>query len=364
MGLDVLRGLACLSVFAVHSVHSRYSESGWVAMSVFFVLSGYLITLSLLKEEQRGASRSSQLRLFFQKRALRILPALLIFLAVMVPITRSFENGSDAGWGYALLFVHNFYTMSAAHQFTFYFNNLWSLSVEEQFYLFYPWLFIFCDKKRTAVLLSALLLAPLSRHLLSLLATYDPQWFTTMQAAAPGSTPRDVVVYVSSFSHMDAFSLGGLMALHGKPILRWFEKGWRLVLVTAIAMAIGGIITGTQDGFFFRAFMGQAGRGQEVWGYTVINLWACGMVAYFQSITADSMPHRLLAWLGLISYEFYMLHFPVIALFATYLMPFHELSPWSWVLLQFIASLIAAFLLNRAAQFVIRRIRTPRDAPI
>src|SRR5512135_1188424 len=80
-GLDGLRGVAILAVVIVHSGHIN-SRAAFIGVDLFFVLSGFLIT-TLLLEEWEGVGRIS-LKRFYVRRALRLLPALMVMLAVFV----------------------------------------------------------------------------------------------------------------------------------------------------------------------------------------------------------------------------------------------------------------------------------------
>jgi len=361
-GLDVLRGWLCLAVFAVHSLPSRWAETGWLAMPVFFVLSGFVITRSLLAAEQQGLPVGTQLRRFFARRALRILPTLLVFLVITVPLARWVGHGSEAGWPYALLFIHNFWVMSAAHEMSYFYNHLWSLSVEEQFYLVFPWLFIGCRKHRVALLMVALLLAPLARELLSELAQQYPQAFTSQRARGAGATPRDLVVYVFGLSHVDAFAIGALLALRAAGAVTAIAR-WRwLLLATVSVFGMGGLITGQLDGLSYRPFLGRAGQAQEVWGYSLLNIWAVVLVAVFALRPASGLSARPLAWLGRISFEFYLMHYPVIALCAFVFRPGSTLPAAAWVALPLLATLAAALLLNRTVTWLTRPLQQRLDA--
>jgi peptidoglycan/LPS O-acetylase OafA/YrhL len=150
--LDGIRGIAWAIVFFSHALTLPVA-SGQVAMFVFFALSGFLIT-GLLVEERAGTGRVS-LPNFFARRALRLLPALAFFLIgwlVVVLVTAGHDSwtttvpGGEAGTGTsplvalqgaaaALFYVSNW--ASVGHWFTGYvpLGHLWSLAVEEQFYL-------------------------------------------------------------------------------------------------------------------------------------------------------------------------------------------------------------------------------------
>ncbi len=151
---DGVRGIAWLVVFAAHAGLLRPFAAGQVAMFVFFALSGFLITELLLEERQAHGSVS--LRRFFARRALRLLPALGLFLAGWLAVV--LVAGGHAGWtstvpsrhpassgtsplvgleGVAAAAGYLTNWLTIAHGFTGYvpLGHLWSLAVEEQFYL-------------------------------------------------------------------------------------------------------------------------------------------------------------------------------------------------------------------------------------
>lgn len=133
--LDGIRALAVLAVFASHSSVAVFG-GGWMGVDIFFVLSGYLITALFLGERAAGGSVS--LRRFYARRALRLYPALLLTIAVVlvgvafgaltagVPaVVSAATYTTDLAFG-----LHWFDTGALSHT--------WSLSVEEQFYLLWP----------------------------------------------------------------------------------------------------------------------------------------------------------------------------------------------------------------------------------
>lgn len=143
-GLDGLRGLAVLAVLAYHVVPDVIL-GGFIGVDVFFVLSGFLIT-TLLVDEYRASGRI-QLRHFWLRRARRLLPALLLVICAVSSIILFVGGDIQVGIGRqiagALTFSSNWTEIAAGsnyfdagnlHPFT----NFWSLAVEEQFYLIWP----------------------------------------------------------------------------------------------------------------------------------------------------------------------------------------------------------------------------------
>lgn len=143
-GLDGLRGVAVLAVMLYHfDATHRWLPGGSLGVDIFFVLSGFLITTLLL--EERGQSGGVSLLRFYQRRARRLLPALFFFLAAFTLITLATNQpGKEhlpvtlgAGMFYVFNWVDDFGGAVAPGA-----GHLWSLSVEEQFYLVWPVVFI------------------------------------------------------------------------------------------------------------------------------------------------------------------------------------------------------------------------------
>ncbi len=149
---DGLRGVAWLVVFVAHANVIHDFAFGQVAMFVFFALSGFLIT-SLLVQEHAATGRVS-LRNFFARRALRLLPALWLFLVAWLLVVAVLGNhpwittvpggGAGAaepittalqGVGAALGYFSNWFEINNLSSGYFPLGHLWSLAVEEQFYL-------------------------------------------------------------------------------------------------------------------------------------------------------------------------------------------------------------------------------------
>src|SRR3984957_9775551 len=148
-GLDGLRALAVLAVVAYH-LGLSWVPGGLLGVGVFFTLSGYLITDLLLG--QHAQTGSLQLTDFWFRRARRLLPALFVMLAVVIAWVSLLHRPQLAGLrgavAAAAAYVSNWYLIS---EHTSYFarfgppsplSHLWSLAVEEQFYLVWPWLLL------------------------------------------------------------------------------------------------------------------------------------------------------------------------------------------------------------------------------
>src|ERR671910_297301 len=146
-GLDGLRAIAVLAVIAYH-LNPAWAPGGLLGVGVFFTLSGYLITDLLLG--QHAATGRLQLGDFWLRRARRLLPALFLMLAVVVAwvtlLDRSLLPGLRGDVLAAVGYVSNWWNIAREASYFARFgpppplDHLWSLAVEEQFYLIWPWL--------------------------------------------------------------------------------------------------------------------------------------------------------------------------------------------------------------------------------
>src|SRR3954469_10344160 len=133
-----LDGVRALAIILVMTFHAGITHFGWMGVQLFFVLSGYLITGILWKEKFRDVSLSFKFKKFWVRRSLRIFPLYFGYLVAL-------------GLTFLVLHFPSYYTLYAPYLFTYTFNytrllsgwqgnplftHLWSLSIEEQFYLF------------------------------------------------------------------------------------------------------------------------------------------------------------------------------------------------------------------------------------
>ncbi|HPZ34087.1 MAG TPA: acyltransferase family protein [Microbacteriaceae bacterium] len=168
-GLDGLRAVAVILVMTYHLFPPAFA-GGFIGVDVFFVISGFLITSLLLRE--RAATGRISLLGFWQRRARRLLPAVIVMIAVSA--TAAWLIGGDVLVGIgrqalgALTFTYNWVSIGAGSSYFSadtpeLFRNLWSLGIEEQFYLLWPLLFLLLMLVRARwVRIAAVVLAALA----------------------------------------------------------------------------------------------------------------------------------------------------------------------------------------------------------
>lgn len=111
---------------------------GWAGVWLFFVISGFVITLSLILLRHADLSLRSALSVFYYKRTLRIFPLYFLFIAVGIAaiiVSGNFRHFHHLP--YLFTFTYNFYRVWPLYEFTPLFGHYWNVSVEEQFYLLY-----------------------------------------------------------------------------------------------------------------------------------------------------------------------------------------------------------------------------------
>ena len=304
-GLDGVRALAVLAVLAFHE-SLPWIPGGFLGVDVFFVLSGYLITDLLVV--RFGRDGNIGLPGFYQRRARRLLPALALMLLTVTAAVSVLEPGQRAGLRPALLgavtYTSNWW-QAFAHQsyFSLYgpppaFEHLWSLAVEEQFYLLWPLLLtVVLVIVRRPVARAAFAWAGALASALAMLAIY-----------APGSDPS--LVYYGTDTHASALMVGAALALTW-PLAKVAATGGRVRLSLDIAGAAGLAILAW-------AVWHLSGANSVVYPYGLM----LAALASGALILAAAAPGRIgtmlsakpLRWLGIRSYGIYLWHWPVIAI--------------------------------------------------
>ncbi len=231
--LDGLRGIAVLMVVAYHIpvVGSSHLVSlicgliyqlrlGAVGVDIFFVMSGFLITGVLL--QSRNAPRTAASMQFYAKRALRIFPIYFLCLSYCIV----FQSLSRQESWFSGFFLEN-YHLIGTHGLSTSFSHTWSLSIEEQFYLAWPWLVWFLPlasgRLATGFLVPAISIA-IAFAIVNLMNQPDGQW----------------AIFEASPVRMLSLSLGGYLAyraIENKPLDGKYAALWMLGGVAILAGA-------------------------------------------------------------------------------------------------------------------------------
>jgi peptidoglycan/LPS O-acetylase OafA/YrhL len=293
--LDGLRAFAIIPVMLHHcwptgGRSSFIGEAGWMGVDLFFVLSGYLITGILLNSvrERQGY------RNFLARRALRIFPLYYACLAIFIAVSLSRPNQASweamQAWGGAGWFFVYLGNIRAAWANSLppvlSFATLWSLQVEEQFYLLFP------------IAVALLSLKNLRRFLLGC-AVAAPILRTSTMLFAPHSSVAGAVLMPC---RMDALAMGGLLAI----LPRRRSSHARIALVTGGAV-LAGILWHQQSASAYSPWMRSI-------GYSAVD-FTCASLLYWTLASPASLWTRILrlrplVYTGQIAYGLYLLHEP------------------------------------------------------
>ena len=204
-----LDGLRTIAVSLVLLLHFGLVDFGWLGVQMFFVLSGYLITGGLLMLKMQQSSILHSLKVFYFRRALRIFPLyyfyLLIVLILGLWIFRNAYYFQHVQQFFSWLYTYTYNLTKTLDywQFNPLANHFWSLCVEEQFYLLWPFFILFFNNKINKYTCVALiLLIPVFRHLFLIYLRDYRQLF-------PEGIPDAINWF--TLNHFDAFAIGGLL---------------------------------------------------------------------------------------------------------------------------------------------------------
>ncbi|HDR3890757.1 TPA: acetyltransferase [Bacillus cereus] len=307
VGLDSLRGLAILGVILYH-INFNWMPGGFLGVTVFFVLSGYLITDILAMEWKRN--KRIDLKKFWLSRARRLLPAMFVMLVITLAWITIFHSsllekmrGDSLA---ALFYVSNWWYIY--HKLSYFdsfgqpspLNHFWSLAVEEQFYVVWPFVIslgFYYIKKQSRMILFICLGAIASALAMAIL--YEP-----------GSDPSRI--YYGTDTRAFSLLIGAALALIW-PSSRLANKiipQARLILdvIGGVALSIILIMfwkTNQYEPFLYRG------------GMVLLSIATALLVANLAhpaSRIALFLRFRPLRWMGVRSYGIYLWHYPIITL--------------------------------------------------
>ncbi|HEX2585958.1 MAG TPA: acyltransferase [Steroidobacteraceae bacterium] len=295
--LDGLRALAVALVMAVH-YHEEFG-GGWVGVQLFFVLSGFLITRILLDAKSTATSLGGFLKAFWIRRALRIFPLFFAFMLVveifwqLASVPQTWPTARPWLLTYTLNFGHMFYFVPISDVY----SHFWSLAVEEQFYLVWPFVIWFLSISALRVVVIFLLIAtPLTRW-----------WLVKTGIVEPYQ------LYFLTPTLLDSFAAGAALVLFD---LQWIRnvRGW--LFGTLAVTLLSGLLVNLHQGFHFALwslgypyFMQRA--FQYAWGYTLLNLSAAILILACVRGASGIFANSMLVRLGKVSYGIYVIHRPL-----------------------------------------------------
>lgn len=315
--LDGFRGLGVLGVLWTHLPDSAFGPmvAGWrhkftpgeFALDLFFVLSGFLITRILIAERQRGVP----LRYFLFRRLLRIFPVYFITIFVLFPRLTTHELVT------CLTYTSNYGFMALDHQGPL--EQTWSLAVEEQFYLVWPPIIVFCGLAvaRRVIWFGFLPLSLLTVFLAYAYGPWDEQAGMMREFVTRSSTSRFL-----------SLGLGALIAFHEVRVRTSKRLSLALIaggLFVGWAFTFGGVhklgiepwlrsVATIEPDYFNRVI-----AGLQVYSLPGFSLaFLVGAITWTGTWAPQAVLFRMLPlrWIGRISYGIYIYHLGIFQAFG------------------------------------------------
>jgi peptidoglycan/LPS O-acetylase OafA/YrhL len=306
--LDAIRAIAVILVLIWHGFPYDHIinriPNGPIGVNVFFVLSGFLISRILMQDkvqaQQTGISRLRVFKNFFFRRALRIFPIYYLTIFVLWCVNGYADSNIESNMGYFLTYTSNFYFFKI-QSWDGILSHTWSLAIEEQFYLVWPWIILYINRK----------------YLLPVIAL-----FITIGIVSQYATTTTFGEFLPH-TCLDAFGIGAflawIMVFRPAALSRVYPVLLKLAIIAFLLL-----ILETYMGYWkivpLRTIVG------------VITAWLIAYVLYrrdhiYRPFTWV-LNNRPLIFLGKISYGIYLYH-PIIPRYTTgLLVRFNQYIPW------------------------------------
>ncbi len=329
-GLDGMRALAVIGVLVYHA-NTEWLTGGFLGVEVFFVISGYLITLLLMAERERTGGVA--IGAFWMRRARRLLPALFLMLFLLLTYTWIFrpeELGKLRGDMIAgLLYVSNWYQIWVGQGYSSTgdfapLRHLWSLAVEEQFYLIWPIVMVALLRRNgtrnLALTARWLVVAALAVTVLTALlfepgrigdCAVNPDAYWTVGDRCISKTDT---LYLSTITRSTGLLLGAAFAMIWRPmaIMRGpLRNASRLLdLAAVIGLVLLGLLSWKLH------FVTPAGG--DAWLFrggflltSIATLMVIGAVTHSRTWTSRALGNPVLVYIGTRSYGLYLYSWPI-----------------------------------------------------
>jgi peptidoglycan/LPS O-acetylase OafA/YrhL len=315
--LDGLRALAAGSVLVHHFAGLWVAgfPIGSVGLRIFFVLSGFLITGILLGLrdgiETRGDSTARRILQFYVRRMIRLMPVLYVAVAVLVALNLGVSRKS---WPWDLAYLSNFYAIRIGNLVPAV-GHFWTLAVEEQFYLVWPWIILLAPRRWLGKIIIAIIAAaPIFR-----IVGWLRGWHWT-------------VIYCLPIGAWDALGLGALLLICEREKISWRKpvRNFRIAaLWIATPLAALGLCLSplTLPGIRHNPTWSWAALPVQFYRQavtdTMLALFGFAVLGWLREkpdgMLARSLRRRPLVYLGTISYGTYVYHVPLKAFYDRYI---------------------------------------------
>lgn len=300
--LDALRFFAVLGVMVAHNWHPQrlpwlLGALDWAGLGVrlFFVLSGFLITGILLdcrnQAQKTGVPTSFFIRQFYIRRVLRIFP--IYYLVVIVALLVDIPPARDI-WGWLITYTSNVY-ITINNEWIGRLGHFWSLAVEEQFYLIWPWIVLFVPRKWLfSILLSFVVLAPAYR-----LYAYHNFPFDI------GAMDFKAATFL--LGNLDSLSVGAILAFAwNSKVSRETLQKYMLYLVLPVGMIL---YVGSLTLYYYRIAPSIFFVLGDLAAALIFSWLISAAAVGFNGVVASVLEFRPFIYLGKVSYGLYVYHY-------------------------------------------------------
>ncbi len=296
--LDGLRAVSFGIVFVAHAGLEKWVPGGF-GVTVFFFLSGFLITTLMRTEFEKSGTLN--LKAFYLRRVLRILPPFYFVLTIATVLTAvGFLAGELNRQAVAAQFLHYANYWIVAHGYSgqaLGTGVYWSLAVEEHFYFLFPWLYLLLRRLRASHRRQAIVIWSICGLILL--------WRCFLVFKLGVDTDR---TYLASDTRFDSILFGSALAVWNNPVLDGDPKGsptlWKFVL---LPLAICGLLVG----FLWRDDQFRETARYTLQGVALMPIFICAIR------WPDFLPFRVLntkvmSFLGVLSYSLYLTHHVIV----------------------------------------------------
>ena len=317
--LDGIRGLAIVIIVFHHFDYiggKYFGGRGFLAVDIFFVLSGFLITQILLSYRDRGI----KLRKFYLRRVARLYPILLVsVVGLSIYLRNDYQFLDRTPAVTSVLYIKNFWPWGGV------FGPMWSLSAEEQFYFIFP-----------VILFAGLRLLNRKRFTIFVLLWLASVWTVALISSAPDFNFNSDGIFNLVVFRPSIILVGTLIALHKDSLENLVAKHAKIALLLLPVLVYFTItvqfppLAGLATGLLILALSERV---------RMTSLIARGLHLIFA--------FRPLAWIGLLSYSIYIWHLPMI-FFSSEHFTIQSVSPIWFFLVKLIAvSCVSFYLFER-----------------
>jgi len=307
--ISALEGLRGLAVVGVLLFHDDRLTGGFLGVDLFFVLSGFLITGLLIDEQRRNGAIA--LGRFWVRRARRLLPAMIVMLALVVPLMYwlgspgQLKSARDGALP-ALIYLSNWQQIGQGSDYWALFSDpspmthLWSLAVEGQFYIVWPLVFVAVARlRRWRVWLGVVTVAGIAASVAAVAVLYDA---SNVNRA-----------YIGTDTRVSAILLGALVAVLAVPTVVDRTASHRPALMATVTEVLHvALVAGLAWSWFTID-----GKGSGLYrGGLLAHSAAAALLIGTVGLRRATVVQRLLSWrlltaIGAISYSLYLWHWPV-----------------------------------------------------